>query len=1229
MVDIKPAADPFAEVAVSGPPEPPTVIAPVTMPGPVQKPAAKPATAPVVAPPMPEPIPMPTMADGELMPDGPNDDRVDLSLKARAQTYSDAEALDWLLQQQQQQAPAGGKPGAPQAAPQAPAPTPDAAKPVGQRGPHGVPTPPATPISQSIGNVTDVAYQGLVGGPRDAIQAVVDTVNWLDEHIPLGGITLTDDEGNATLPTYRSAEEMKVRNKKNDGVPEVRAPKTAAAGLARAITSFMVPFTGAAKAIGGLKSATALGRVGRATSAGFLADFLASTNSDENLANIIQEYAPLTKPITEYLSTDKDDGFWEKRLKTAVIGAGLGPMADGFVYALKAVKYAKQFVHSGTGSAEENTLALARGMTEDQMAREAGQMPLLGNEAIPEAVVVKPAEDKMAPGIKGLEGIPGQDLARSMTPKGLRPIAGNDEVYINFARINTPEDIWKVINDTAAAFKGDITKATRGVRTHKQTVEAADDIEAFDLLMKRNPGSPLNAEQTVAARRLHATTASAVFDAARLAHTQGTPENYFQLRRLMSVHAAVQKELIGARSETARALNAWAIPVGGGGADKLKGITEQLAYGGGDNVTAQMAARIASIEGKPGAATVIAKLSEKGYAAKTVGLFQEYWINALLSGPKTHIVNMMSNSTVAGISIAERAVAARFGRLFQDEGVEVGEAMAMIQSLRGGIYDGFRNAGKALYTGKSGYALASGRLEMGRERFMSSGTWGLRTNSWVGRGIDGLGTVVNMPGKMLQAEDEFFKTVGYRMELWAQAQRTVAQELKSGSLKPAESGKRFAEILDNPPEAIRLEAAANAAYQTFTESPGRISKAVIRFSSEFPVMKWIIPFVNTPGNIMKYAFVEHTPLAMVSKKYRNAITKGGADADLARTKMAMGTMALMLAIDMGLNGHLTGSGPASPGERNTWRRNNQPFSVRIGDKQLAYNRMDPLGSTLGYGAMLAEYLMNMDESEASFAEFNEMFAMAAFGAAETATSKSYLTGFSSFVNAIDDPKRHGEHFLNRFASSFVPTGVGEVARFLDPVQRQTNDAMTAALAKIPGMSQDLPAKRDFWGKPISYQSGYGRIYDAVSPIYGHTYKPEPADLAMEADGFFPGMPTKGMQIQKVRISFANRPDIYSRYLELRGTTKASELSDKLADKYGDKTMLETLNDMVTGKNEYSDIWKLHEGNPEARERDYRKIIEDYQEGAKNQVLEEFPWITDKAEEIRTSKGLIPMDDEAE
>src|SRR5690606_25004063 len=151
--------------------------------------------------------------------------------------------------------------------------------------------------------------------------------------------------------------------------------------------------------------------------------------------------------------------------------------------------------------------------------------------------------------------------------------------------------------------------------------------------------------------------------------------------------------------------------------------------------------------------------------------------------------------------------------------------------------------------------------DLPRARAISSEAWGQAKDSPLGRSLDVLGAAVSVPGRALGAEDEFFKTLGYRMELNALALRRANQEGGAGIIQPDQLKTRVAEIVNDAPVEIKLDAIDQATYQTFTSAPGELTKAISRGVNSVPLAgRLILPFIRTPANIMKYTF-ERTPLA--------------------------------------------------------------------------------------------------------------------------------------------------------------------------------------------------------------------------------------------------------------------------------------------------------------------------------------------------------------------------------
>jgi len=111
-------------------------------------------------------------------------------------------------------------------------------------------------------------------------------------------------------------------------------------------------------------------------------------------------------------------------------------------------------------------------------------------------------------------------------------------------------------------------------------------------------------------------------------------------------------------------------------------------------------------------------------------------------------------------------------------------------------------------------------------------------------------------------------------------------------------------------------------------------------------------------------------------------------------------------------------------------------------------------------------------------------------------------------------------------------------------------------------------------------------------------------------------PAKTITVDGERIGFKNRPDVFSCYFELQGSTKPEDMEAYgLADRYGDMTMLEVLNDLVTGESYLSHRYGEAEDPQEKREFSMR-IVRGCRRAAREKLIEEFPDLIESADRKR-------------
>jgi urate oxidase len=125
------------------------------------------------------------------------------------------------------------------------------------------------------------------------------------------------------------------------------------------------------------------------------------------------------------------------------------------------------------------------------------------------------------------------------------------------------------------------------------------------------------------------------------------------------------------------------------------------------------------------------------------------------------------------------------------------------------------------------------------------------------------------------------------------------------------------------------------------------------------------------------------------------------------------------------------------------------------------------------------------------------------------------------------------------------------------------------------------------------------------------------DKIMVNQGWTIKKPSRTIDImgESINLQKEKRMDVYSRFEELRGNLKpsqmGSELSRWLSDRYGDNTLRETLNQIVEGTHEMSYNYENMSNNIE-REKALKGIIAIYTRAAKAIIREEYPFLNEMA-----------------
>lgn len=1001
---------------------------------------------------------------------------------------------------------------------------------------------------------------------------------------------------------------------------EAERPETVTGRLIEGVTQFATGWGAGGAVLKGWQVATRGGQIGKALAQGALADFSAFDGQEARLSNLLAEYAPeAMAPAFQWLAADEDDPELLGRFKNAVEGGVLGVATDFISGGLRALGAARQMKRAAREEAAKQGLQVdpaitaaettARGEALDEAVKKA-----LGNPEAPRF------STKAAGAERTTRKAPG-DLAETTAEA-----APTSNVFdINLARIQTSEDVQAVITGMADRFAKDVDLARRAKRSWDETREAAGDVDWVQAMAERRVGEAVNAETALAFREAVNASASKVLDLARAVRDEPTLANQYAFRRATATHHAIQMELMGARAEAGRALNAFKIPAETPAA-KLRQIDDLIADAGGANSAQELADRILDAAAKGDVA--LNEMIRQGALGRTREIIKLAYTNSLLSGFGTPIINLAGNAGMLLLNTASRAVAPRLARVMGGEGAtQIGEASALIHGYQQALRDIFKlnpieaaqrigdNAGEALrrdglFRGMApglddavpgGLSLRAEREEAGMatSRPLSAAAWRVDEDSTLGRVLDVVQMLADAPSNFNALGDDFFKTIAARGELHAQAFRQVMSE----GLEGEAARTRLAGLLESPTDDMLKRAEQEMHDLTFTRQTPGIATAfsdLRRYMDDnptaVPMGTIVLPFIRTPANLVSMG-MQYSPLAPLSRRFRDDFAAGGARAETAKAKMAVGSALWSVWMGMAMDGQITGAGPGNRGQKEALLRTDefgggvfQPYSVRFGDRWYSFERADPMGQGMGLIGDMAELMKNADWDSDRNTEWDEVAAHAIMALGQAFFDKTVLSGVTELTSALlDGTQADAERLLQRRLTAMTPasSNLRMLRRGADPYMREVASVVDAFRNTIPGLSDDLPPARDLWGKPRTYQTGLGTVYDAVVPVQTRAAGGAAIDLEILNNGVSVTMPGRSINVMGENVSLKNRPDIYSEFLRLSG-----------------EPAFEHLNAVVEGRHADSDFYLSLSDGPEGGKAEYIKdVISAYRADARAMILD--------------------------
>ena len=942
-------------------------------------------------------------------------------------------------------------------------------------------------------------------------------------------------------------------------------------GLSQFATGFLIPGGLAVKGLSYIPKAGAViqgNSLIRTMVKSGIADFTSFGANDPRLANMLREYGGLRDPITEYLSAPEGDEELDSeldgRMKNLIEGAGLGFAFEGI---LSGLKWTRNGLRRTQKAIQEDTLRDVDELIADPL--DEGMSPQV-DEGVKMDVDGKPVifaqfTDEFIEGL-GKRDVEFDDYLNKNT----------DGLDFNINTIEDDNQIRNAIVEIGARFKDigvlgrlgtgatetitDATGKTRvGAKTHKKTKSEAEklvkslaqnSLGTVEFINKTYMGVDRLHENAVAVQILMQKSAKKLYELAEYASKNevapefrgvnidhGITRTQMAFQRQKAIHAGIQSEALGVKSEIGRALNALKIDSSSKAAQDAQVRFFQDSFGGVGTIQkdAERVLRFANDADSVKKASKIAKGYEPTFRGKVKqGLLQVY-INGILSGVDSTMANSAGNIMAVGTMLEERLVAGTLnsmGKLFggKGDGVELSESFALAHGVKMGLAEGWNAMAYAFKKDTTSNKMWV-KQELAQRNVITAENFNV--GGAFGSFIDLVGTATRLPSRLLLSNDEFFRGLSYNMEKHAQAWAYSRKSLKENSLNREAFNETYNRIRNMSPnelrqyadlEGIDLEAQQATLRNIFADpAQNRVTRAIDRVRQELPfgIGQVYIPFYNTILNILKWTG-ERTPgvnFMMEGTTLRDLATKGSRARQLALAKNATGVAMYSYAYSLAENGMITGSLPQNLNQRmNLLEKGVTPYAFVTEDGYVPFNRLDPIGTMFGLAADVHNLVKIyndpkfLEQGERDFlnSKLMDLVTQGVYQLHSLAEDKAMLRGYANLVAVFSQDPLRKKDALKQLVNAYNPIVSfysalrGDSARAFDNVVRQTGSAdfytdlwndyykrnpealrilgpvsPIHALGKPKGFTGDLMPRLNYLGEPVkasTFNSGDDKYF---------------------------------------------------------------------------------------------------------------------------------------------------------
>ena len=675
--------------------------------------------------------------------------------------------------------------------------------------------------------------------------------------------------------------------------------------------------------------------------------------------------------------------------------------------------------------------------------------------------------------------IDAENLARNIESAKVMNFSDKESHIMNFNTLSDNE-LRQTIGVLAERNAANIDIQRRGVMADEALYEMADILRSDPRFIKETlemqAGTSLPPEKILALKQTMTLMAGDIHDLASRYNTLDDAGKQ-RFRNHVKMFDKLYGNFMGARAETGRSMRAMGIDDGLSAdvrPDQLSALLQQESHGLSEEMIAR---QIALAENTQGVVAVLDSARPTVFT-KSFDTAYEIFVNGILSGVKTHVVNFTGSAIRIGVNVTDTAVAGLFGRgaASHADSIARNEWKAQLFGLTTGWNDAFAISAQVMKTTKKYGDIDKLDTTM-YDGFIKAETYGLDPEKASGKTVDWIGNIVRAPTERLMGGvDAFNKYMAEHMSIAGQAYSKAVGMQKELNLDERQTIDLLKQLIDNPTEEMKIIAKQDGKMMTFQEELGKSGKQIQKAIQGNRAYKGIVPFFKTPTNLIKQAYIERTPLGLLTKKIRDEITAGGRSRQLALSKITTGTMIstslFMLAQNDMINGHYSKDSDIRRAQMNAgW----EPMSFVSKNEDgtttyVPFDRVEPFSYLFGMAADLSNISKEMelrDISEAEEESYNKLVTGFIISVSENTLNKSFMTGIRSAIEATQGGYK-AEMWVKNTTNAFTPYSGARrnIANLIDPTRRRPDGLMDYWEEQITFWHQNAAPLIDVQGREV-------------------------------------------------------------------------------------------------------------------------------------------------------------------